>query len=147
MVAGEGDDAVVLLQCPATYQRVSLVRAAAANITLSDDFDIDAISDTKMAIDEVCSELITGAAPDATLKARLHAQGGVFTAELSAESAAAEPIEQDTFGWRVLSALTDHIDSWVEPAVDGSGHRMVVAFTKKTGSTTRQGLHAPPPAT
>lgn len=144
MVAGDGDDAAVLLQCPATYERVSLVRAAAANITLTDDFDIDAISDTKMAIDEVCSELIATAAADAILQARLRARDGVFTAVLSIASTRTEPVEQDTFGWRVLSALTDRIETWVEPAVDGSHPTAFVAFTKKSGSRSNQGLHVPP---
>ena len=57
----------VELRMAANPTQLSIVRAVAADIAMRQDFDLDAIEDLKLAVDEACSTLITLAAPDAVL--------------------------------------------------------------------------------
>jgi len=119
-LSGDSDDplAGVELRMAADPTQLSIVRAVAADIAMRQDFDLDAIEDLKLAVDEACSTLISLAAPSAVLSARFLVVSGsvqVFTAVGSKRSA---PPDRDSFGWRVLSALVDSVTTWVAPRSD-----------------------------
>lgn len=86
------------------------VRAVAADLAARADFDLDAVSDLRMAVDEVCSALVPLAAPGGQLRC------GFWVADGAIEVVSRVPVEsgatlrQDTFGWRVLTTLTDAAD-------------------------------------
>lgn len=113
----------------ANLVHLPIVRSVAVNIAMRADFDIDTISDLELAVDESCSSLITHAAPGSVLTCRftIGADEIVFTATVSSLDPATPSMT--TFGWRVLSTLTDNVDVWVEPGTD-SHHRIHLELTK-----------------
>ncbi|MFC4005010.1 ATP-binding protein [Prauserella oleivorans] len=111
---GAQDDIEVRLG--ANLVHLPIIRSIAANIAIRADFDLDAIADLRLAVDEACSTLITRAVPGSTMVCRftidgdeLRFRGGVPSVDDSAPSTA-------SFGWKVLTTLADSASSWVEPS-------------------------------
>ncbi|MEU7478007.1 ATP-binding protein [Lentzea sp. NPDC042327] len=95
--------------------QLSIARAVAADIAMRQDFDLDAIEDLKLAVDETCSTLITLAADDAVLSCHfaVDAAGAVRVSAKVSAKAAAGP-DEGSFGWRVLTALVDSVETSVK---------------------------------
>src|SRR5829696_8717217 len=98
----------VEVRTSATAALIPTIRAVASDLAARADFDLDAISDLRMAVDEACATLVDLAAPRSTLlckfvvrpdRIEVHAQ--VQAGHLDAE------VSTDTFGWRVLQTLAD----------------------------------------
>ena len=105
----------VELRMAADPTQLSIVRAVAADIAMRQDFDLDSIEDLKLAVDETCSTLITMAADDAVLSCHfaVDGKGAVHVAAKIAGKSAAWP-DEGSFGWRVLTALVDSVETRVE---------------------------------
>jgi len=104
----------VELRMAADPTQLSIARAVAADIAMRQDFDLDSIEDLKLAVDETCSTLITLAAQDAVLSCHfaVDAAGAVrVSAHIAAKSASGP--DENSFGWRVLTALVDSVDTRV----------------------------------
>ncbi|MFF5991417.1 ATP-binding protein [Prauserella flavalba] len=132
---GAQDD--IELRLGASLVHLPIIRSVAANIAMRADFDLDAIADLRLAVDEACSTLITRAVPGTTMVCRftidddeLRFSGAVTSADHEAPSTA-------SFGWRVLTTLADSADSWVETAArDGQGHWVHVELAKRKPTLT-----------
>ena len=110
--------------------QLSIVRAVAADIAMRQDFDLDSIEDLKLAVDETCSTLITLAAQDAVLSCHFAVddRGAVHVAaKISAKSAAGP--DEASFGWRVLTALVDSVQTRVE---ESEGFLVHINLVKST---------------
>jgi serine/threonine-protein kinase RsbW len=110
--------------------QLSIVRAVAADIAMRQDFDLDSIEDLKLAVDETCSTLITLAAQDAVLSCHFAVddKGAVhIAAKISAKSAAGP--DEASFGWRVLTALVDSVQTRVE---ESEGFLVHINLVKST---------------
>lgn len=118
----------IQLRCPADYRQLSLVRAVAANIAAHDGFGVDGVADVQMAVDEACSSLIARAMPEARLDCHFHAFEGRVQVRIRVPTNDPEPVDQHTFGWRVLNTLTDSVGCWVAPS--DSGFLTYVELTK-----------------
>ncbi|WP_245849133.1 ATP-binding protein [Lentzea kentuckyensis] len=105
----------VELRMAADPTQLSIVRAVAADIAMRQDFDLDSIEDLKLAVDETCSTLITMAADDAVLSCHfaVDGKGAVHVSAKIAGKSAAGP-DEGSFGWRVLTALADSVETRVE---------------------------------
>lgn len=86
---------------------ISAVRVVAADLAARADFDLDAVSDLRMAVDEACSALVAVATPDTVLRCRFGLGTDHILATATVVVSAPTKIRQDTFGWRVLSTLAD----------------------------------------
>jgi serine/threonine-protein kinase RsbW len=109
----------VELRLVADLGQLFVVRALAATIAIRQDFELDAVEDVKLAVDEICSTLVPRAKPDAQLICQFTASDGVIEVSASVVSGTEAPVDQDTFGWRVLTTLTEEAKSSVTPADDG----------------------------
>ncbi len=105
----------VELRMAADPTQLSIVRAVAADIAMRQDFDLDSIEDLKLAVDETCSTLITLAADDAVLSCHFAVDpaGSVHVNARVSAKAAAGP-DEGSFGWRVLTALVDSVETSAE---------------------------------
>jgi len=115
---GDGDavaQEVVELRVVADAAQLPLLRAVATNVAGRQDFDLDAIADITMAVDELCSLLIADAVRGAMLDCRFRVRGEALHIEVSAPSATADLPAGDTFGWHVLCALGDAVNAWAVP--------------------------------
>ena len=83
------------------------VRAVAADLAARADFDLDAVSDLRMAVDEACSALVPLALAGGQLRCGFTVLDGSVVAVARVPVERATTLRQDTFGWRVLTTLTD----------------------------------------
>lgn len=101
--------APVELKVVADADQLPVVRAVAETLAVLADFTLDDIADIKLVVDEVCSELISGAVADAELACSfVVSETGIriTTTSVVAEGRVPKP---DSFGWHVLQTLTDSI--------------------------------------
>ncbi|QUH02442.1 anti-sigma factor [Saccharopolyspora erythraea] len=123
MVDGQPGAAVsnaVEIRVAAQPGPLAVMRAVAGDLAIRADFDVDAIADVRLAVDEACATLVALALPGTWLTCRFRTEHDrlVFTAEVVGEHAAGP--RTDTFGWRVLTALADEISSGHDPVGDGT---------------------------
>jgi serine/threonine-protein kinase RsbW len=97
---------------------VAPVRVVAADLAARADFDLDAVSDLRMAVDEACSTLAMLAMPDARMRCTMQVDADRITVVVQIPSPTLAPIAQDTFGWRVLATLTDEVEVLGQDATD-----------------------------
>lgn len=125
---------VIELRLGAVLEHLPIIRSLAASIAMRADFDLDAIADFKLAVDEACSTVITRAMYGTTLVCRftLSKEEIRFTT-VTRSTNNAEP-DLDSFGWRVLTTLTDHATSWIEQdngAGNGGVHLIHIELAKR----------------
>jgi serine/threonine-protein kinase RsbW len=109
---------------------LSVLRAVAADLAMRADFTLDAISDLKMAVDEACSELISRSVPEAELVCRFTVEQEQIHFSAEAPTTSLTPPSRESFGWRVLTALTDNVNTWVVPG-PGDSHVLRFDLVKK----------------
>jgi serine/threonine-protein kinase RsbW len=98
----------------------------AGDLAIRMDYDLDAVEDLRLAVDEACATLTQIAAGDAPLtvifetsRAGLHIEAWVPTLD-------GTEVPRDGFGWAILATLVDAVDARRAtqaevPAGDGSG--------------------------
>jgi serine/threonine-protein kinase RsbW len=98
------------LRVPITPTQLPAVRAMAADLALRMDYDLDAVEDLRLAVDEACATLSLVAAGDSpltvvfeTTRSGLHIEAWVPTAE-------GVDVPRDGFGWAVLATLVDAVE-------------------------------------
>jgi serine/threonine-protein kinase RsbW len=106
------------LRVPTTPSQLPAVRAMAGDLAIRMDYDLDAVEDLRLAVDEACATLAAIALGDApltvafeTTRAGLHIDAWVPTAE-------GTQVPRDGFGWAVLQTLADNVDG--RPATQAS---------------------------
>lgn len=125
----------VRLLVPANSDHLRLVRVVAADIAAAQDFDFEFISELQMAIDEACAQLIGVALAGSKLKCEFQQDGSELLLTVSAPTAMNTKISQTTFGWHVLSTLSDHVELIAGPVDE-------TARTTWTGMRIRKGARS-----
>ena len=113
----------VEVRLPADLAQLFVLRSLAATLAIRQEFSLDGVEDVKLAVDEMCSAVTIRARKDAELVCRFDARDGCVEVAVTTVTDTDEPISRDTFGWLVLTALTDSVSSWTEPEPTG-GHRL-----------------------
>ena len=113
------------LRVPTTATHLPAVRAMAGDLAIRMDYDLDAVEDLRLAVDEASATLSQIALGDEpltvifeTTRAGLHIEAWVPTAE-------GTEVPRDGFGWAILATLVDAVDARRStqgevPAGDGS---------------------------
>jgi serine/threonine-protein kinase RsbW len=127
----------VEVRTAASAALIPTIRAVASDLAARADFDLDAISDLRMAVDEACATLVDLAAPSSTLTCTFRVQAERI--EVKAQVEAAQDgisVSTDTFGWRVLQTLADHVEA---QRSQGNGGAPVVGIRldKRAGDLSR----------
>ena len=98
------------LRVPTTPTQLPAVRAMAGDLAMRMDYDLDAVEDLRLAVDEACATLAQIAAGDSpltvvfeTTRAGLHIDAWVPTVE-------GTEVPRDGFGWAVLATLVDAVE-------------------------------------
>lgn len=123
---------VVELRIRATPDQLPVLRALASTIAIHENFDLDAIADIKLAMDEICTHLIVRSTEDAQLVCRLQSLNGTLRVAVATTTSEPDDFSAQSFGWRVLETLTDSVDIGQEP--DGAlGYITTMEFSKTNG--------------
>jgi serine/threonine-protein kinase RsbW len=124
------------LRVPTTPTQLPAVRAMAADLAMRMDYDLDAVEDLRLAVDEACAILATIALPEEPLtvvfqtsRSGLHIDAWVPTKD-GAE------VPRGGFGWTVLQTLVDEVDGHSAtqagvPAGDGTAAPVAVIAMDK----------------
>lgn len=88
---------------------IAPVRVVAAELAARADFDVDAISDLRMAVDEACAELVQLAEDGATLSCRFRLGDEDMEITAFTTPRAGAKLSPRSFGWHVLTALVDRV--------------------------------------
>ena len=131
------DTGQVDLQVAAVQTYLPIVRAVAGNLAMIEDYDLDAISDFKLAVDEVCSTLINVAGAKSQLDCQFSWQSDRICFRASVDAVTADLPKQDSFGWRILTTLADGITSQVDPSgVTEAPWRISLEIAKHRGRSS-----------
>lgn len=110
------------IRLPATPDQLSLLRTIAGAVAMRADFDLDAIADLKIAVDEACSMLIMCAAPHSVMQCTFGTDDHGISVGNEVDTDGEQRLDESAFGWHVLSTLTDTV-SWTN-AGDGDRPRL-----------------------
>jgi serine/threonine-protein kinase RsbW len=116
------------VRLPADLAQLFVLRSLAATLAIRQEFSLDGVEDVKLAVDEMCSAVTVRARTGADLVCRFAARDGQVDVSVTTVVDTADPISRDTFGWLVLTSLTDSVSSWTEPEPAG-GHRLSAVFS------------------
>jgi serine/threonine-protein kinase RsbW len=133
-----GGPSVVEVRTSATAALIPTIRAVASDLAARADFDLDAISDLRMAVDEACATLVDVAAPSTMLQCtfKVHAEHIEVHAQVLAGAADAA-VSTDTFGWRVLQTLADDVEAVRVPGADHAAPTVGIRLNKRAGAFPR----------
>jgi serine/threonine-protein kinase RsbW len=133
-----GEPSVVELRTSATAALIPTIRAVASDLAARADFDLDAISDLRMAVDEACATLVDVAAPSTMLHCTflVHPEHIEVRAEVRTGAADAV-VSTDTFGWRVLQTLADSVEALHKDSADSAGPTVGIRLDKRAGAPPR----------
>ena len=109
------------LRVPVTPTQLPAVRAMVGDLAMRMDYDLDAVEDLRLAVDEASAILSLVSLGDAPLtvvfetsRAGLHIEAWVPTVE-------GKEVPRDGFGWAVLATLVDAVDATRSTAAQVAG--------------------------
>jgi serine/threonine-protein kinase RsbW len=105
---------VVRLRLPAVGAYLSVLRSATAGLAARLDFTLEEIEDLRIAVDEACAILLTGAAADADLECEFELLPDEIRVSVTVPTVDGEQPVRDSFAWTVLAALAGSVDSRVD---------------------------------
>jgi len=99
------------LRVPASRTQLPAVRAMAGDLAMRMDFDLDAVEDLRLAVDEACATLaaVALAGSPLTVVYEVSREGLRIDAWVPTEQGVDVP--RDGFGWAVLHTLVDTVDA------------------------------------
>lgn len=104
----------------AVREQLPVLRAVASTLAMHADFNLDAIFDFELAVDEACSAmLLRVSGGDAVLYSRFTRTDDELRFSATTTTEDSTGVDTTTFGWRILETLTDTLSARVEPAGTG----------------------------
>ncbi len=128
----------VEVRTSASAALIPTIRAVASDLAARADFDLDAISDLRMAVDEACATLVDVAAPSAVLRCTFLVRPERIEVHAEVRAGHADAVvSTDTFGWRVLQTLADDVAVHHAPGSDGDAPTVGITLDKRAGAPPR----------
>jgi serine/threonine-protein kinase RsbW len=129
LTEGAASTDIVELTVPADPAYIAMLRTVTASLAARRDFTLDEIDDLRIAVDEACALLLPHAQPASSLLAVFGGTGDELQALVSIEPASGfadsgSVLDETSFAWMVLIALTDSVTS------AAAGGRLGLSFTK-----------------
>lgn len=102
----------VELRVTPRLESLAVVRMLVGAIATFEDLDVDTVADLRLAIDELCTQLIRSAAPDAMLTVVVDPRDDDVTIQASAAGDGAGALTPGSFSWHVLTSLVDEVQTF-----------------------------------
>jgi len=112
-------------------EMVPTLRTIAADVAMRQDFDLDAIEDLRMVVDEACTLLLPSAS-DGRLTCVFSAETGRVEISVSVFAATPWSNEDNTIGWQLLTALATSVRRSMTPHEGGYLARIDVLRESET---------------
>ena len=113
----------VELRLPAESAYVAVLRMTTAGLAARLDFTLDDIEDLRIAVGEACALVLEDADAGGSLHGIFELGDHTMRVVVAADTAAETPLDEDSFGWQVLTALVG------DAVADDTGGRRSVAFS------------------
>ncbi|MFC9515146.1 anti-sigma factor [Nocardiaceae bacterium NPDC056970] len=110
----------VTVSVAARHDQLPILRMLTEVVAMRNNCTLDQSADLKLAVDQICTLLISSAAPDTEVTCRYTTVDDTFRIVLTAFTVAEWYPERGSLEWRILSALADSIAIDQQP--DASGH-------------------------
>jgi serine/threonine-protein kinase RsbW len=128
----------VEVRTSASAALIPTIRAVASDLAARADFDLDAISDLRMAVDEACATLVDVAAPTSWLRCTFLVRPERIEVQAQVQTKHADTVvSTDTFGWRVLQTLADEVTVHHDPGHADAGPTVAIRLDKRSGDVLR----------
>jgi serine/threonine-protein kinase RsbW len=135
---GEAPMLSIQLQAEASTMVIPTIRTVAADLAARADFDVDAIDDLRMAVDDACAMLVRIAAPGAPLSCRFTVRPERIEVSVEVDvDDVRDPLPTGSFSWRVLECLTDEVSAVVLPSSCGQRGRVCITLAKDAVTAQR----------
>src|SRR4051812_12490562 len=99
------------LRVPTSPTQLPAVRAMTGDLAMRMDFDLDAVEDLRLAVDEACATLAAIALGDSPLTVVFEASRDALRIDAWVPTAPGTDVPRDGFGWTVLHTLVDSVDA------------------------------------
>ena len=117
---------------------IPTIRTVAADLAARADFDVDAIDDLRMAVDDACAMLVRIAAPGSPLSCRFTVRPKRIEVSVEVDvDDVRDPLPTGSFSWRVLECLTDEVSAVVLASSCGQRGRVCIPLAKDAVTTQR----------
>ncbi len=120
---------VVEVRMPAASAYLSVLRTASAGLAARLDFTLDEIEDLRIAVDEACAMLLSGAVPGSDLECEFELSADLMRVSVTVPTLDGQEPSRDTFAWTVLTALAGQVDSRVD-----ADNGVTIDLQKKRGA-------------
>ncbi len=127
----------VLVRVGATVAQLPPLRVVAGDLAARADFDLDAVADLRLAVDEAAAELVAVAAPGASITCTFLVGDEGVEATVTVPVAPTATLRTDSFGWRVLTTLVDDVHLLNDS--NGSQPVLGIALTKRRSEASGDG--------
>lgn len=107
--------APVTLTLPARHEQLPIIRLLTEAVAMRNDCTLDQAADLKLAVDQICTLLISAAAPGTPLVCRYCADASTFEATITATTVADWQPEHGSLEWRILQALAESVSATQHP--------------------------------
>jgi serine/threonine-protein kinase RsbW len=125
--------AVVELRLSARPALIPTVRTVASDLAGRADFDLDAISDLRMAVDEACTTLVRLTTEEDMLTCVFTLSDDSIGVKVTARAAwAGAKVSTESFGWRVLQTLADEVVAY--DGDEGVTGAIAIGLVKRSGA-------------
>lgn len=116
-------DRSVELRVAPLVDNIAVARTLVGAVGTLEDFDVDSVADLRLAVDEVCTQLIRAASADTALVMVVEPGDDAIRVEVRV-ACRADPdiVAPGSFSWYVLNSLVDEVRTFrdgQQPGVDG----------------------------
>lgn len=124
------------LRVPITPTQLPAVRAMVGDLAMRMDYDLDAVEDLRLAVDEACAILALVSVGDVPLTVAFETSRDGLHIEAWVPTVDGKEVPRDGFGWAVLATLVDAVDAArstqsAVPGGDGSANPVAVVTLDK----------------
>ena len=98
------------LRVPTTPNQLPAVRAMVGDLAMRMDYDLDAVEDLRLAVDEACATLAQVVTNDAPLTVVFETRRSGLHMDAWVPTEGDTDVPRDGFGWAVLQTLVDAVE-------------------------------------
>ncbi|MBL1076397.1 anti-sigma factor [Nocardia sp. 2] len=121
----------VAVRVPAEATHLTLLRAVAEAVSHIADFGVDAVTDIRLALDEVAMAFVLSAVPGTEVVCEFSYDEQAMTVRVHAVCDTAQALDVHRFGWHVLNTLADSVAVSSHPYSRAlAGFPIEVTFTR-----------------
>lgn len=110
--ARQRGDRAVELRVAARVENVAVVRTLVGAIGAFEDLDIDTVADLRLAVDELCTQLIRSARPGAFLVVVVEPRDAKVVVQAFTDCESDDALKPGSFSWHVLTSLAEEVEAF-----------------------------------